>query len=171
MIRAEKGIAWERHLTLEDLAYLRTRVAPDGWYPMATFERMGNAILDEIAYGDLEAVRMWGRFSVDQLHAANPPLIAAGDAIETLQRFRVLRSTFFDFDALEVLLLTHGKAEIAVGYHMGEVAEKAACYQTLGFFERLLALAGESQVDARFTARSWAGAPRTRLALDWGPGV
>jgi hypothetical protein len=167
MIRGRKGVDWSRHLAPEDLPYLSQRIDPGAWYPMATFERLGNAILELIAAGDLEAVRLWGRLSVDQLKSVHPMLIEPGDPIETLNRFRVLRSTFFDFEALEVVTLLEEEAHIVIRYHMGMPAEEAASVQTQGFFERLLELAGAEDVSARFSLRSWAGDPRTMLDLFW----
>jgi hypothetical protein len=167
MIRAHKGVDWSKHLQPEDLVYLQSRVDRAGWYPMATFERLGNAILAEVAGGDLQAVRMWGRLSVDALRAANPALLAEGDPIETLMRFRVLRATYFDFEALDVIMLVDGHAQIGIAYHMGNPAEEAASLQTMGFFERLLELAGAEDVYARFTTRSWSGDERTLLELSW----
>jgi len=114
-------------------------------------------------------VRMWGRFSVDELRAAHPALVVPGDPIETLQRFRVLRSTFFDFAALEIPLLLDDQAEVVISYHMGARAEEAASFQTLGFFERQLELTGATNVNAQLTERSWAGDARTLLALAWDP--
>lgn len=167
MIRGQKGTDWELQLSADDLPFLAQKIDPDGWYPMETFERMGNAILREVANGDLDAVRMWGRFSVEQLRAASPSLVADGNPMETLMRFRVLRSTYFDFEALEVPELEPESAKLVIHYHMGPMAEEAASYQTMGFFERLLEVAGATGVDAKFKSRSWAGDERTRLDLHW----
>jgi len=167
MLRAHKEIDWAERLPPEDLVYLQTRIDPAGWYPMATFERMGNQILHVVARDEMMAVRMWGRFSVDQLRAAQPALVVQGDPVETVNRFRVLRSTYFDFDALDVVMLHDDQALIAIHYYMGSPAEEAASWQTLGFFERLLELSGATDVQARFTERSWAGDARTLLAIDW----
>lgn len=167
MVRGQKSVDWSKYLEGEDMRYLIARVEPDRWYPMATFERLGNAILSEIANGDVEAARMWGRLSVDQLRATTPSLVAPGDPLETMMRFRVLRSTFFDFEALEVRTASVDHAAIIIHYHMGAMAEEAASYQTMGFFERLLNVAGAEGVDARFTKRSWAGDPVTLLELNW----
>ena len=93
--------------------------------------------------------------------------MAVGDPLETLNRFRVLRSTYFDFDALTVIMLHEGAAEIEVSYHMGMPAEEAAAYQTMGFFERQVELAGGREIEAQFRQRSWAGDARTLLALVW----
>jgi hypothetical protein len=167
MLRACKSVDWSAHLPPEDVVYLGERIDPIRWYPMASFERLGNAILAVVAGGSLEAVRQWGRLSVDQLRAANPQLIDPRDPFESLARFRVLRSTFFDFEALEILSIHPGEAEIAITYHMGMPAEEAAAVQTMGFFERLLELSSAYEVRAGFKARSWAGEPRTVLALQW----
>ncbi len=167
MVRRHKGVDWRQHLPAEDLLYLSGVIDPNAWYPMATFERLGNAILRFIARDDMLLVRMWGRYSVDQLRAEQPLLVAPDDPIETLNRFRVLRSTYFDFEALEVLMLHDGGAEIAIAYSMGMPAEEAAAFQTMGFFERQLELAGAKEIDARFRQRSWAGDERTVLVLRW----
>ena len=167
MLRGHKTVDWSRQLHSDDLPFLKSKIVATEWYPMVTFERMGNAILREVADNDLEAVRMWGRFSVDALRAASPQLVADGDPLETLMRFRVLRSTFFDFEALEIPSLSEGQADIVIHYHMGSIAEEAACYQTMGFFERLLDLGGATNIFVHFTSRSWNGDARTLLQVSW----
>jgi hypothetical protein len=167
MIRSQKSVDWSDSLEPTDIDYLLRKVEPNAWYPMASFERMGNAILRHVAGGDLQAVRMWGRFSVDQLRAAMPTLVADGDPVETLMRFRVLRATFFDFEALSVSTLVDDHAHIVVHYYMGPAAEEAASVQTMGFFERLLEIAGAKDVEAKFSKRSWAGDDETLLELHW----
>jgi len=167
MIRRHKEVDWSRHLEPGDLAFLEAKVDPSGWYPMTTFERLGDAILHEVAKGELDAVRLWGRLSCDALRFEFPTLVADGDPVDTLRRFRVIRSTFFDFEALEVPALHDDHASIVIHYHMGATAEEAASYQTMGFFERILEIAGSTSVDARFLERSWAGDRTTLLSLDW----
>ena len=169
MLRSLKGVDWSAHLAPADLAYLRGRIEPDAWYPMATFEQLGNLVLRYIARSDLRLVRAWGRTSVDLLRAAQPMLLAPDDPIESLRRFKVLRSTYFDFDALELPMLHEGEAQVVVRYHMGMPAEEAATVQTLGFFERLLEVAGARGVEGELRDKSWAGAPRTLLTLHWTP--
>lgn len=167
MLRGYKDVDWARELPRDDVKLLSERIDPDEWYPMTSFERMGNVILRHVARNDLNAVRMWGRFSVDKLSHANPMLVAQGDPIETLNRFRVLRATFFDFDALEVPMLHDDEAHVVVHYHMGMPAEEAATWQTLGFFERLLEVAGGRDIEAAVPETSWSGSPRTLITLHW----
>lgn len=167
MLRSQKGVDWRQHLPDQDLLYLTMKIDPDDWYPMATFERMGNQILRTTARGQMLTVQLWGRFSAEQLRAAHPNLLEPGDPIETLNRFRVMRETFFDFTALEVPVLHDEQAHIVVRYHMGMPAEEAAAYQTMGFFEGLLELSGVRDLQADFRERSWLGDPRTLIAISW----
>ena len=64
-------------------------------------------------------------------------------------------------------MLHDHETEIVIRYHMGMPAEEAAAMQTLGFFERLLELAGARDVDATLRERSWIGDARTLLVLRW----
>lgn len=169
MLRSKKAVDWAARLPPEDVAYLGQQIGPNAWYPMATFERMGNEILRTVANGELFPVQLWGRYSAAQLRAAHPMLLAPDDPVESLNRFRVLRETFFDFSALEVLMLHDDEAHVAIGYHMGMPAEEAAAVQTMGFFEGLLELSGATDVRAKLTERSWAGDPRTLLVVKWVP--
>jgi hypothetical protein len=169
MLRSQKAINWADHLAPEDQPYLESKIDLAAWYPMATFERMGNAILNTVTRGELFPVQLWGRYSAAQLRAANPLLLEPNDPPETLARFRVMRETFFDFNALDVPLLHINEAHIVVRYHMGMPAEEAASYQTMGFFEGLLELAGAKDVRAAFQDKSWDGDERTMLAIRWRP--
>ena len=101
MIRALKGVAWAKHLQPADMPYLEARIDPTAWYPMATFERMGLAILAEIAHDQLELVEAFGRASVDGLLAQHPMLLAADCPRDTLMPFQSFRIGFFDFTAFE----------------------------------------------------------------------
>jgi hypothetical protein len=168
MLRAQKPPRLSHHLTEEDLGYLQIQIHPDSWYPMASFERLGNALLATVTNGELFPVRLWGRYSVTKLMRTYPTLLAPGEPVESLNRFRVLRETFFNFPALEVAMLHDDTAHIAIRYHMGMPAEEAAAFQTMGFFEGLLEHAGARDVRAEFAERSWADGHRTLMVLRWG---
>ena len=168
MLRARKDVDWSRHLAPEDLAYLLQRIVPEAWYPMQSFERMGLAILAEIT-SDMQIVRAWGRAQIDWLRSIHPNLVAHGDPCDTLMRFQVLRRSFFDFSALDISELHDGGAAVNVQYSMSPGAEEAASWQTLGFFERLLEVAGARNVHATFTSSSWNGDLLTTIVLRWDP--
>jgi hypothetical protein len=167
MLRARGDVDWSKWLQPVDLGYLVQRIDSAAWYPMETFERMGLAILAEIAHGQLDAVRMFGRASVDWLSQTYSTLVAPGDARDTLMRFQVLRRSFFDYSALEIGSICDGEASILVSYEMGPRAEEAACWQTLGFLERLLEIAGANEVKASFASRAWTGDRVTTIELQW----
>jgi len=167
MLRSRKDVDWSRVLQAEDMTFLVQPILPEKWYPMETFERFGLAILQEIAKGSLDAVQAWGRFSIAELHRVHPDLVVEKDPVESLMRFQVLRGSFFDFRAIEILEVGDGEARIQVAYGMGQAAEEAATYQTMGFFEGLLELAGLRAVRARPAAMSWRGDPATIIELDW----
>lgn len=167
MIRRRKDVDWGRFLGASDLEYLRQQIDGDGWYPMAAFERLGNAILAGIDSATLDAVRMWGHLSVTGVAAANPALIAQGDPLESLMRLKVLRASLFDFAAFDIPMLSNGHAHVVVNYRMGASAEEAACYQTMGFCEGVVSLAGGTGISAQFRERSWRGDARTLIDLQW----
>ena len=167
MLRATKNDKYRADLVPEDHEYLDNKIDVDGWYPMESFERLGNAIMKHVTRGELVPVQLWGRYSVQQLRSAYPMLVAEQDPVETLNRFKVMQTTFFDFSALEVPMLHDGDAQVVIHYHMGKSAEEAASHQTMGFFEGLLQLAGARDIHAMFRERSWTGAPRTLVELFW----
>jgi hypothetical protein len=167
MIRRRKDVAWERVFRAEDIAYLKQRIEPDDWYPMETFERFGVAILSELERANLDAVRLWGRYSAVQYSAEHPDLVAPNDPVESLMRLKVMRSTLFNFPAFDIPMLVDDHAHVVVTYHMGPTAEEAACHQTMGFCEEILSISGAIDVQGTFEERSWTGDPRTRLSLEW----
>lgn len=169
MVKARKDVDWSRHLGPQERFFLAQRIDPASWYPMSSFEALGNAILEVTAGGEMELVRLWGYHSADQLIFEQPMLLAPADPVETLTRFRVMRASYFDFEALQIPVLHEDEAEIITAYGMSARAEEAASWQALGFFERLLELASATDVVADFLERSWAGDPRTLARFKWTP--
>jgi uncharacterized protein (TIGR02265 family) len=167
MIRGHKAADWSTHLRPQEMTYLVQRVEPDSWYPMESFERLGLAILAEITQGNLEAVRAFGRASIDALCVAHPDLLAPGDPRDTLMRFQVLRRSFFNYGAIAINSISDEEAAFDVAYGMSPVAEEAASWQTLGFFERLLEVAGAKNVTAWFSSCAWKDDLVTVAELRW----
>jgi hypothetical protein len=167
MIRGRKDVDWSRHLIPGDVEILEQRIEPNDWYPLDTFERMGLAILKEIAGGNMEAVHQWGRYYMDGLFQVHGTLIVKGDPLDSLMRFQVLRSSFFDFEAVTLEEVMGNEAKLRINYGMGRIAEEASAYQTAGFFERLLELAGAQDIEVDYTRRSWEEGPPTIVELSW----
>lgn len=169
MIRRRKDVDWMSQLRVEDLALVQQRITPDTWYPMASFERLGLAILANFEGAGLDGVRLWGSYSAHQFVRDNPMLLAENDPVETLMRLRVQRATLFDFPAFDVPTLIDGHAVVTMSYGMGATAEEAACHQTLGFCESMVSLAGGQNVRGALGELSWLGTALTTLVLDWEP--
>lgn len=167
MLRRRKDVRWEDELPESDVAYLRTYVDFDRWYPMASFERMGIAILKHTDGVTMESVNLWGRLSASEHARQHPELIVPGEPVDTMMRLRVMRATLFDFPAFDIPQLAPDHARIVINYHMGPVAEEAACHQTVGFCEGALTLAGATDVTVTFDECSWLGAPTTVVSLHW----
>jgi len=169
MIRRRKDVDWVGVLRVEDLALVQQHITPETWYPMASFERLGLAILTNFNGAALDAVRLWGNYSAHQFVREHPRLLAEDDPVETLMRLRVQRATLFDFLAFDIPTLIDGHAVMTMNYGMGAVAEEAACHQTLGFCEGVVALAGGRDVHGTLGELSWLGRPQTTLTLNWKP--
>jgi hypothetical protein len=169
-IRAHKDVHWLELFHLEDLPYLADRVDPEAWYPMATFERMGLAILKLVANNDWRQVQAFGSASVDWILNKHGDLLVVGDPSATVDRFQRERQSFFDFPAITVTELGREQAVIALSYGMSPLAEEAACVQTLGFFLRLVEKAGGRGAQAEFSSKAWGGDACTSLRLNWNMG-
>lgn len=167
MLKRSEREDWSGYLTEEDMGYLNERIRENDWYPFETFERMGLAILSEIAEENMELVRQFGKTYLDRLFSVHASLVSAGDPYESLVRFQVLRKSFFDFDPINILVFHNNYAKIEIAYGMSPRTEEAATWQSLGYFERLLELSGAKNVQHQFTSRMWEGAESTILELDW----
>jgi hypothetical protein len=166
MLRAHKSVPLENYLHAGDFAYLNQHIAPGTWYPMDVYERMGLAILAEIAGNDLDLVRDWGRKTIDVLVGAQPGLFT-DDARETFMRFHVLRQSLFDYPAARITAIHDGEARIEISYGMSPKAEEAAVHLSLGFIERLLEKSGALNPEVRLRTRSWLGDEATVIHVRW----
>lgn len=167
MVKSCRHVDWSTHLTQEDLTIISERIEPDGWYPLETFERMGLGVLQEIAGGDMHAVYTWGKDYMVDLFRVHEGLVAEGDPMQSLMRFKVLQRSFFNFDGIEVVSLTGDHAVLKIYYHMSPLAEEASSHQTLGFFERLLDRAGAREIQHAFLEKGWDTGGHTILEFCW----
>lgn len=147
MLRRERAVERAaRYLQPEDARFLTERLELDGWYPMATFERLGLAILHEIVGLETDAIRLWGRGQIATLLTFLPDLAAAGDPRDAVIRLQNFMLSLFTFPALTVESVDDESASIAVSYGMSPEAELAATWQTIGFFEELVHSSGGQRV-------------------------
>lgn len=169
MIRSHKQIPWRELLHPDDLVWISQRITLEAWYPMESYERLGLAILDHVAKGNLARIRRWGKATVDILYEMQPDVFKPGDPRETLARFDVLGGTLFNWPAARTTVIRDGKACVDLDYGMSPRAEEAACHQSLGFLERLLERAGADGIKVRVVKGTWAGDPNTEIEVTWTP--
>jgi hypothetical protein len=167
MIKSRKDVDWSQHLTPFDMGFLEKKISDTEWYPFDTFEKMGVEILEKVADGNMDLVRMWGRGSVENLFSIHGALVCEGDPLETLMRFQVLRGSFFNFNPINIKFVSENFARLEIKYDMCKAAEEAATYQAVGYFERLLELAGATDVQHDFKSRVWEGDAVTILEFEW----
>jgi hypothetical protein len=168
MIRNNKNIDWAKHLTPEELVYINQLIVASQWYPMQIYQRMGAAIFKEIARGNLESARLWGKVTMDNLVGLyKETLVVKGSPIETLAKFKIINQHFFDFEGFGVTVLDPNHVTIKIDRDFGTLAASAYCNQMLGSFQRLIELAGGREVRAEFTAKIWEGAPNTIVDIKW----
>ncbi len=167
MIKKRKNVDWSKYLTPEDFEIINQMILPSQWYPLESFQRMGVAVFHEIAQGDMETVREWGRRSMDELLKTYKNLGVKGDPHDTLEKFKILRSRFFDFEGLEFVSRTEKSVSIRLDLAFEGVAEEAYAFQMTGSIERLLELSNAKNISRRFVKRAWEGDNETILEFSW----
>jgi len=167
MIRKRKEVDWSKHLTREDQKILSQMILPSEWYPLETFQHCGVAVLKEIARGDMEGVRVWGRQSMDELIKIYKNLAEESDALKALEKLQLLRRRFYDFEGLEISPQTGNRVQVKVDMAFGGVADEAYAYQMLGTVERLLERTGAKNIQFKFIQKVWQGAPATTIEFSW----
>lgn len=163
---------WRDVLSSADAALVAERVDVDAWYPMASFERMGLAILDHVVRGEVDSIRLWGRQQVQAILAYLPALRVDDDPRDAIMRFQTFLSSLFDFPAVVLDGVEDEEALVRVDYGMGPRAEEAATMQTVGFFEELVTASGGREATGRLRSRSWLpNEPPTTFAVTWTMGA
>ena len=168
MIRKLKDRDWDQYLTAEDREVMAQMILPSGWYPLETYQRMGIAVLHEIAGAKMETVRAWGRMSTDEILNTYKTMIVEGEPVETLKKFQVLRNRFLDFEGLAVEPREGKRVRLNVDVPFNDkLADEACAFQMLGSFERLIELSGARNVRHEFVKKLWEGDPISVIEFSW----
>jgi len=167
MIKKRKDTDWSRHLEPEDREIIKGQVLPSNWYPLDSYQRMGVAVLHEIAGGDVQVVREWGKRSLEELTKVYRNLVQEGEPMKSMERFQILRARFFDFEGLKIEPRQGNRVHLTVDMAFENVAEEAYAYQMAGSFERLLELSGAKNVTWKFHQKAWEGDESTVIDISW----
>jgi len=164
--------SWREVLSPADAELVSGRVDVDAWYPMASFERLGVAILEHVVRGEHDSIRLWGRQQVQAILTYLPALKSDDDPRDSVMRFHTFLSSLFDFSTVSIDSADDQEAVLRVGFGMCPAAEEAATWQCVGFFEELVAASNGREATGRLLRRSWLlGEPETTFAVTWVMGL
>ncbi len=168
MIKKLKNVNWDKYLTLEDRDIIDQLILPSQWYPLDTYQRCGEAVFHELAKGNLEMARLWGRSSMDSLAEIYKNLLVdAKDPVKSLEKFRITYRRLFDFEGFQIQANGERGVRITISPDFGTLAIAAYTFQMLGAFERLIELSGGSEIQWDFPHKYWDGDFHTVLDLNW----
>jgi len=167
MVKKRPQVDWSKHLAQADLEMLKQMILPSQWYPLESYQRFGVAVFHELAKGDVEVVRAWGRQSMTELYKVYQNLVDKDDPVKSLEKFQLLRGRFFDFEGVVVIPQGRNRVQIKLELAFEQVADAAYAWQMLGAFEQLLELSGARNLKHSFLRKSWEGAADTMLELNW----
>ena len=168
MIRKLKHVDWGKYLTPSEMEVLNQVILSMKWYPLETYQRFGAAVFQEIAKGDPEVARSWGRASMDGLAKIfKNGLIKDNAPLKSLENFSRLSGRFFDFDGFDIKAHGENHVEIKLDRGFGSSFSNAYSHQMLGAFERLFELSGAIDLKAGFSKKIWEGAQNTIIDFSW----
>lgn len=147
MIRAAKDKPWDKHLTAEDWEIVNSKVLSSVWYPYESFNRIGSAVFREIAGGNLEVSRSFGKMFAEKLAAVYKTVLVQGDPAATIGKVYALQGSFFQDIPSLISPVVHEKkrsvVKISVTEKEKEIGEpEAFAYQFMGMLEKLVEKVG-----------------------------
>ena len=167
MIKKLKDVDWKKHLEEEDFEIMAQLILPSQWYPIDSYARFGLAIFKELAKGDLNASKLWGRTSIEQILEIYKNLICEGNPVQSFDKYLVLQKRFMNFDVFEAVLSKDKIIQIKIALAFAQDAHAPFAYQLFGSFERLLELSGAQNLQGRFMVEGWKQNKSTIIEFTW----
>jgi len=164
-IRADKTGAYERRLTERDREIVAERILPSYWYPHQTFKHCFEAVVAELAKGDMGTVKQWGRiYGENIIKGFYKSVIKEGEPMETLMKYTAHIRNLFDFGEIEIEPLSENQAMVTIK----ELTDfEPLFHMTSGWFERSLELAGARDIEQEIVSKAWEGDPETKFKMSW----
>jgi len=170
IIRANKDKDWDKYLEPEDWEVVNGRILPSVWYPFEIFRRCGVATFHLIAEENLDLVRLWGKASADQFLEVYKTIGEAPDPITALERYIMLRGTFFNFEmfAMKIEKLDEKHMKVRTNsFDPNDPAYESYTAQLIGSSERIIELTGGKNPKLTLESKEWEGAPETVIDAVW----
>ncbi len=175
LIRDNKDKDWDKYLTDEDWEIINRRVLPSLWYPVESVTRCGKAVFYEIAGGDLNTVKQFGKFNADTLFSKGTykstldmVIQKGGGVAEFIERYANMSPTFSNFikHSVEKISEKHLKFHVDLDKKLGDVLEPFS-FQLAGTIERLAELAGGKNVKVDVKVDTEADPPTADFDVTW----
>jgi uncharacterized protein (TIGR02265 family) len=136
------------------------------WYPMETFINCFRAVSEEVANGNMQIVRDWGRWFADTTYyRIYRHLFIPTDARRAMKRHEMMFDGLFDFVQFEVEEISENEF---IGTMKGfDPSFEPIYHMVAGVMERSLEVTGAKGAEIQFLARSWKGDPETKMKFSW----
>jgi len=176
LIHVAKDKNWDKYLKKEDWNIINGRILPSVWYPYEYFYRFGNAVLQEIAGGNMDIVRQFGKSNAETLFKGTykgimeSTITGGGGAIRFLERYTALVPTLFNFAVivLEKVSEKHVKFNVKVDLKLEEVLWEPYFAQLSGTVEKVVEMCGGKNPRVKIIAKRWeGGAQDSVLDIVW----
>jgi len=157
IIRANKDKNWDKYLTPDDWKIINAKILSSVWYPYESFMRMGTAVFHEIAQGNLEVARGFGKMLLENLAAIYKNLIIPGDPVTSIGKIYALQRSFFRDVPSVIAPVLHEKNRTVVRIGITEIEKRmgepeAFAYQFMGLMEKLIEKVGVNKYQAEVRA-------------------
>lgn len=146
IIRANKKKDWDKYLVPQDWQIINGSCVISDWYPIGSFRRMVQAVFKEIAGSNAEAVRAFGRESLDYFLAAYENMIVDGDPLGSLKKLIKARNLFLKGNIKFGIVKMTPNSLTGYLYRTPEMPEKeffkVFCYGIAGVAEGIISRSG-----------------------------
>ena len=161
LIRANSDKNWDKYLEKEDWDIINGRILASLWYPYDIYVRCGKAVFYEIAGGNLNIVRQFGRFNADTLFKGTYKGILelvvsrGGGVIRFAEHYAAMAPTLYNFAKVSVDKVSEKKAKLHVKVDLDptHVLIEPFFNQFSGTVERLVELAGGKNVKVSYSTK------------------
>lgn len=114
VVRDTPDLSWDRYLTPEDWAIVRTDLIPTQWYPVETMARIGRGLFELRSNKNYALVRMAGRARVDfSFDPATKKFLLKGDPAASLRAYITIADRFVDELEVKLEVFTEESADVS----------------------------------------------------------
>ena len=167
-IRSNKDKDWNKYLEPVDWEIIEGRIMPSVWYPFETWQRIGLAVFELVAGGNMEAARIWGRASTEQvIKDLYKSAMSDPDPAKVIQRFVNISGQWFNFTAMEFEKIDDNHVRIHVGTDPDEKGMEAYLMQVRGGMEYIVEAKGGKNPKIQLSTEKTADKTGVSIEVSW----